>query len=58
MASPVPTEAPKDENEIIKPAVEGTKNVIEACLQNKVKRLVFTSSCLTAMVRTDGKVAD
>jgi dihydroflavonol-4-reductase len=55
VASPVPIDAPKDENELIKPAVEGTRNVINACLKNKVKRLVFTSSSLTVMVRTDGK---
>lgn len=58
VASPIPPGVPKDENDIIKPAVEGTKNIIEACLKNKIKRLVFTSSCLTVMVRSDGKVAN
>ena len=57
VASPIPPGVPKDENEIIKPAVEGTQNVINACVKNHIKRLVFTSSCLTIMVRTDGKVA-
>lgn len=32
--------------------------MIEACLRNKVKRLIFTSSCLTVIVRTDGKIAN
>lgn len=58
VASPIPPGVPKDENDIIRPAVEGTKNVIAACLRNKVKRLIFTSSCLTVMVRMDGKIAD
>jgi dihydroflavonol-4-reductase len=58
VASPIPPGLPQDENDLIKPAVEGTQNVIAACLQNKVKRLVFTSSCLTALVRMDGKVVD
>ena len=58
VASPIPPGVPQDESELIKPAVEGTQNVINACLRNKVKRLVFTSSCLTVMVRTDGKVAN
>ena len=28
VASPIPPGVPKDENELIKPAVEGTRNVI------------------------------
>ena len=55
VASPIPPSVPKDENDLIKPAVEGTQNVINACLKNKIKRLIFTSSCLTVIVRTDGK---
>ena len=33
--------------EVIEPAVEGTKNVLEACAKTKggVKRVVLTSSC-------------
>lgn len=30
MASPFPTESPKDEDEVIKPAVEGTVGILEA----------------------------
>jgi nucleoside-diphosphate-sugar epimerase len=38
--------------------VEGTRNVINACLKNKVKRLVLTSSCLNLIVRKDNKVVN
>jgi nucleoside-diphosphate-sugar epimerase len=45
-ASPFPGEAPKDELELIKPAVNGTLFVFRACAQedSKVKRVVLTSS--------------
>ena len=47
MASPFPAENPRDEMEVIGPAVDGTKNVLEACAKTKggVKRVVLTSSC-------------
>ena len=47
VASPLPPKNPTDEMEIIGPAVEGTKNVLEACAKTKggVKRVVVTSSC-------------
>ena len=47
VASPFPAENPRDEMEVIGPAVEGTKNVLEACANTKggVKRVVLTSSC-------------
>ena len=45
MASPFPAAAPKTEDEVITPAVEGTKNVLEACAKSgSVKRVVLTSS--------------
>ncbi|XP_029204078.1 dihydroflavonol 4-reductase-like isoform X1 [Acropora millepora] len=46
VASPFPAERPRDEMEVIRPAVEGTKNVLEACAKTKggVKRVVLTSS--------------
>jgi len=45
VASPTPTEsAPKDEEYFMKPAVEGTLNVLEAALANGVKKVVVTSS--------------
>jgi dihydroflavonol-4-reductase len=44
VASPFVLAEPKDENEMIIPAVEGTKRVIAAAQQAGVKRLVLTSS--------------
>ena len=46
VASPIPAGNPKDEMEVIGPAVDGTKNVLEACAKTKggVKRVVLTSS--------------
>ncbi|XP_046853004.1 phenylacetaldehyde reductase-like [Xenia sp. Carnegie-2017] len=47
VASPFPNATPKTEDEIIKPAVEGTTNVLEACVKSStVKRVVLTSSCV------------
>ena len=44
-ASPIPLEAPKDEDDLIKPAVEGTINVIKAAQEiGTIKRVVLTSS--------------
>ncbi|KAI0228540.1 putative anthocyanidin reductase, partial [Lamellibrachia satsuma] len=44
-ASPFPASNPSDENELIKPAVDGTLNVLNACnAANCVKRVVLTSS--------------
>ncbi len=44
-ASPFPLVPPKDENDLIKPAVEGTLAVVKAAHKYKVKRVVITSSC-------------
>lgn len=46
VASPFPADHPRDEMEVIRPAVEGTENVLEACAKTKggVKRVVLTSS--------------
>jgi dihydroflavonol-4-reductase len=52
-ASPFPLAAPKDENVLIKPAVEGTLSVCRAAHQSKVKRLVITSSVAAIMVSAD-----
>ena len=45
-ASPFPNSSPKDENELINPAVNGTLYVLRACVQDgvKIKRVVLTSS--------------
>ena len=45
VASPFPLKPPKNENELIQPAVDGTKNVLQACAEaGTVKRVVVTSS--------------
>ena len=44
IASPFVTAKPKHEDELIKPAVNGTLAAMKACRANKVKRLVITSS--------------
>ncbi|XP_022337706.2 uncharacterized protein LOC111133530 [Crassostrea virginica] len=46
VASPFPSQTPKEESELIQPAVEGTQAVLKACVAAKsVKRVVLTSSC-------------
>ena len=44
VASPLQIEEPADENELIKPAVEGTLSVLRACKKFGVKRVCITSS--------------
>jgi dihydroflavonol-4-reductase len=44
VASPFLLELPKHEDELIRPAVEGVRNVLAACLRNQVNRIVQTSS--------------
>jgi dihydroflavonol-4-reductase len=45
VASPFPSAAPKDENELIRPAVEGTLRVLRAASEaGTVRRVVVTSS--------------
>jgi len=43
-ASPYFGKEPSDENEYIRPAVEGTKSVVQAAIKHGVKRVVFTST--------------
>jgi nucleoside-diphosphate-sugar epimerase len=58
-ASPVPNYVPRDENQLIKPAVNGTLFVLKACVQEntRVKRVVLTSSvaAVAGDEFTDGK---
>lgn len=44
-ASPFPPGNAKNDDEVISPAVEGTKAVCVGCHKHKVERLVITSSC-------------
>ena len=44
VASPYPLNQPKDENVLIKPAVEGTERVVSLAIKNNVKKIVLTSS--------------
>jgi nucleoside-diphosphate-sugar epimerase len=45
VASPIPANAPKHEDELIVPAQEGTLRVLRAARDANVKRVVLTSSC-------------
>jgi nucleoside-diphosphate-sugar epimerase len=49
-ASPFPIASPKNEDDVVKPALEGTTAVLKACHQNKIKRLVITSSIAAIFV--------
>ncbi len=44
LASPFPLVAPADEDDLIRPAVEGTRRVLAAAVRNGVQRVVQTSS--------------
>lgn len=46
VASPFPSTVPDDESELVGPAVDGTRRVLEACADagGKVRRVVLTSS--------------
>ena len=48
-ASPFPADPPKDENIILRPAVEGTLAAMKAAHKYKVKRIVITSSVAAVM---------
>lgn len=44
VASPFVTSMPKDKDDLIRPAVEGTRRALEAALAAKLERVVLTSS--------------
>lgn len=48
-ASPFPIKKVKHEDELINPAVKGTTAIMEAALENKIKRVVITSSIAAIM---------
>ena len=47
MASPLPGAVNLTEDEMIIPATEGMKTILDACVSSKVKRLIVTSSLAT-----------
>ncbi|WP_067703768.1 SDR family oxidoreductase [Nocardia jejuensis] len=53
-ASPFPAADPKDENEIIRPAVDGTLRVLRAAEAAGVERVVLTSSVAAIMAGNTG----
>jgi len=53
IASPFLLAEPKDENELIRPAVEGTQRVIAASQKAGIKRLVLTSSTFAIIAGKD-----
>lgn len=50
-ASPFPDKNPKDENVLIRPAVDGTLAVVRAAHLHRVKRVVITSSVASVMMQ-------
>nr|CAD1831299.1 unnamed protein product [Ananas comosus var. bracteatus] len=62
VASPVPpSKVPNPEEEVLKPAVNGTLNVLKACAEAKVRRVVVVSSCAAVGVIPNlpkGKILD
>ena len=56
VASPFVTSEPKDENELIKPAVEGTQRALRAAKKAGIKRLVLTSSMVAMMGDAHGTI--
>ena len=56
LASPFPAESPKNEDEVINPAVEGTVGILEAWVGSKVKRVVITSSWAAILDFSNGDV--
>ena len=49
VASPFPVAQPKDEDELIRPAVDGTMRVLKAAIANSAVRFVQTSSSVAVM---------
>lgn len=54
IASPFPSAAVQDDNEILRPAIEGTLRVLRACADSvTVRRVVLTSSTAAIVTRAD-----
>jgi nucleoside-diphosphate-sugar epimerase len=54
VASPIPIEQPEDEDDVIKPAVEGTLSMLKACVGSNVKKIILTGSCVSIFDFTQG----
>ena len=54
VASPFFSKIPKDENELIKPAVEGTQRALNAAQKAGIKRVVLTSSMVAMLGEIKG----
>ena len=52
-ASPFVTREPRDRNELIRPAIEGTRRAVSAALRANVERIVVTSSMAAIMYGHD-----
>ncbi len=50
-ASPFPIDTPVDDEELIRPAVDGTRRALGAAVENGVKRIVLTSSTAAVVYR-------
>eukprot|EP01016_Furgasonia_blochmanni_P050473 TRINITY_DN7805_c0_g1_i4.p1 TRINITY_DN7805_c0_g1~~TRINITY_DN7805_c0_g1_i4.p1 ORF type:complete len:420 (+),score=89.83 TRINITY_DN7805_c0_g1_i4:88-1260(+) len=55
VASPFPLKAPRHEDDLIKPALEGTLKVVKAGVTNGVKKVIVTSSIAAIMDVDAGK---
>ncbi|MFY0608312.1 MAG: aldehyde reductase [Cyclobacteriaceae bacterium] len=56
VASPYVAKEPKDENELIKPAVDGTLRALKAAKKAGIKRIVITSSMVAMLGDANGSV--
>ena len=56
VASPYVSKEPKDENELIKPAVDGTLRALKAAKKAGVKRIVITSSMVAMLGDANGSI--
>ena len=58
VASPFILEVPDHEDDLIKPAVEGTLRVLKACKANQVEKVVLTSSFAAIGYGNEQKIYD
>lgn len=58
IASPFLLEQPNDEDDLIRPAVDGTLRVLNACKLNSIKKVVLTSSFAAIGYGNDEKIFD